>query len=145
MYKVVIDANLWISFLIGKRLKKLKDLCSNKNVSVISSPKIIEEYLDVSSRPKVKKYIEEEESILIVLDLIKTFCVDDTDIDVEAPELRDPKDLYLLSLAKANNADFLLTGDKDLLALERRNQTEIISFSNFMARLEMPENKNSPP
>ena len=46
------------------------------------------------------------------------------------------KDLYLLSLAKANDADFLLTGDSDLLDLGRYNQTEIVSFSKFMSILE---------
>jgi hypothetical protein len=40
--------------------------------------------------------------------------------------------------------NFLLTGDKGLWALGKFYQTEIISFSGFMARLEMLENKNSP-
>jgi len=36
-------------------------------------------------------------------------------------------------LARVNNADFLLTGDKDLLVLERYEQTRITSFTGFMA------------
>jgi len=56
MYKVVIDANLWISYTIGKKLKSLNILFSNENVTIITSPKIAEEYLDVSSRPNVRKY-----------------------------------------------------------------------------------------
>ena len=145
MYRVVIDANLWVSFLIGKklRLKVLKDLSLNESIFIISCPKILEEFLDVSSRPKIKKYVDEER-ILYVFDLIKSHCVDNPAVDIEVPELRDPKDLYLLALAKVSNADFLLTGDKDLLILERHEQTRIISFSGFMARLEMLENKNSP-
>ena len=31
------------------------------------------------------------------------------------------------------NANFLLTGDKDLRALERHNITKIISYSEFMS------------
>ena len=135
MYKVVIDANLWISYTIGKKLKSLNILFSNENVTIITSPKIAEEYLDVSSRPNVRKYIKNEENILITLDLIKTYCVDDP-VLIDEPNLRDAKDLYLLSLAKANDADFLLTGDLDLLDLGRYNQTEIVSFSKFMAILE---------
>jgi len=131
MYKVVIDANLWISYTIGKKLKSLNVLFSNDNITIITSPKIAEEYLDVSARPKVKKYIKNKENILITLDLIKTYCVDDP-ILIDEPNLRDAKDLYLLSLAKANNADFLLTGDSDLLDLKRYHQTEIVSFSKFM-------------
>ena len=145
MYKVVIDANLWISFVIGKKLKLkiLKDLSLSESISIISCPKIVEEFLNVSSREKIRKYADEKK-ILDVFDLIKSHCVDNPAVDIEVPELRDPKDLYLLALAKVSNADFLLTGDKDLLILERHEQTRIISFSGFMARLEMLENKNSP-
>jgi len=135
MYKVVIDTNLWVSYAIGKKLKSLNILFSNENVTVVASPKIAEEYLDVISRPNVKKYIKNEENIFIVLDLIKTYCVDDP-ILIDEPNLRDAKDLYLLSLAKASNADFLLTGDSDLLDLRKYNQTEIISFSKFIEILE---------
>ena len=135
MYKVVIDTNLWVSYAIGKKLKSLNILFSNENVTVVASPKIAEEYLDVISRPNVKKYIKNEENIFIVLDLIKTYCVDDS-ILIDEPNLRDAKDLYLLSLAKASNADFLLTGDSDLLDLRKYNQTEIISFSKFIEILE---------
>jgi putative PIN family toxin of toxin-antitoxin system len=134
MYRVVIDPNLWISFLIGKKLESLEGLFSDENVAIISSPKIIEEYLDVSSRPKIKKYVDEGR-ILHVFDLIKLYCVDDPGFNIDVPELTDPKDLYLLALAKANDADFLLTGDKGLWALGKFYQTEIISFSSFMAIL----------
>jgi len=134
MYKIVIDTNLWVSYTIGKKLKALEALVSNENVSIITSPKIAEEYLDVTSRPNVRKYIKNEENIPIVLNLIKTYYVDDP-ILINEPNLRDAKDLYLLSLAKANSADFLLTGDFDLLDLGIYNQTKITSFSKFMAIL----------
>ena len=45
---------------------------------------------------------------------------------------RDPKDDFLLSLARDGNADFLLTGDKDLLELERFEATKIITISGFI-------------
>ena len=70
-----------------------------------------------------------------MFDLIKLYCVDDPGFNIDVPELTDPKDLYLLALAKANDADFLLTGDKGLWALGKFYQTEIISFSSFMAIL----------
>ena len=135
MYKVVIDPNIWISFLIGKKLKALSKLCSNKNVTIVSSPKIIEEFLDVSSRAKIKKYVKDEQSILNVFDLIKTYCVDDSVENIIVPALRDNDDLYLLALAEVVGANILLTGDLDLLTLKKYNHIEIISFSKFMARL----------
>ena len=136
MYKIVIDTNLWVSLLISKRLKKLKDLCLNKDVVIVSSHKIVEEYLDVSSRTKVRKYIQDEESIFIIFDIIKKYCVADPVDNVVMPEFKDQDDLYLLALSAAVGANFLLTGDKDLLALGKYEQTEIVSFSKFMEILE---------
>jgi putative PIN family toxin of toxin-antitoxin system len=106
-----------------------------KIYSFSNRQKIIEEFLDVSSRAKIKKYVKDEQSILNVFDLIKTYCVDDSVENIIVPALRDNDDLYLLALAKAVGANILLTGDLDLLTLKRYNQIEIISFSEFMTRL----------
>jgi len=133
MFKIVIDANLWFSCLIGKKLKDLEKLCSDKNISVIASPKIVEEFVDVSSRKRVQKFIKQE-NIPKILNLIKARCVNDPVKHILNPGLRDPDDLYLLALADAVGADFLLTGDKDLLVLGKYNQTEIISYSRYIAR-----------
>ncbi len=46
----------------------------------------------------------------------------------------DPNDNYLLAMASAGAADFLLTGDKrDLLSLRRFEGTRIISVRDFLA------------
>jgi hypothetical protein len=44
---------------------------------------------------------------------------------------RDPKDNYLLSLATDANADYLITGDNDLLVLEKINNTQIMKYKEF--------------
>lgn len=44
---------------------------------------------------------------------------------------RDPKDDYLLELAVSSSADFIVTGDKDLLELERIGKTVIVSPMDF--------------
>jgi predicted nucleic acid-binding protein len=45
--------------------------------------------------------------------------------------IRDAKDLYLLSLAETIQADYILTGDKDLLVLESHSQTQILTYSEY--------------
>jgi uncharacterized protein len=52
---------------------------------------------------------------------------------------RDPKDNYLLALAKDGNADFLITGDRDLLVLERFDLTQIVTYQDFLKTI---NNKN---
>ena len=43
------------------------------------------------------------------------------------PTAPDPKDSYLLALAEASQADLLVTGDKDLLALKHHKSTRIVT------------------
>ncbi len=58
-------------------------------------------------------------------------------IDVQSPILicRDPKDNFLLALAKDGRADFLLTGDKDLLELKKIDKTRIIAIAQFFKEM----------
>jgi predicted nucleic acid-binding protein len=48
---------------------------------------------------------------------------------------RDKKDNYLLALARDVGADFLITGDKDLLVLKQFENTVIISLTEFLKYL----------
>ena len=45
---------------------------------------------------------------------------------------RDPKDNFLLALAKDGKADYLITGDKDLLDLKKFGKTKIKTITNFI-------------
>lgn len=45
---------------------------------------------------------------------------------------RDAKDDFLLSLAIDGKADFLITGDSDLLELNQLKKTKIITIADFL-------------
>lgn len=47
---------------------------------------------------------------------------------------RDPKDNFLLALSLDSKADFLLTGDKNLLEIEKIGKTKIITMSSFLSQ-----------
>jgi len=51
----------------------------------------------------------------------------------------DPDDNYLLALAEAGEAQFLVTGDKPLLALRRHKSTRIVAPASLLALLKNPE------
>jgi putative PIN family toxin of toxin-antitoxin system len=61
--KIVIDTNLWISYLIGKIVSGLKDICLDENISVFYCDEIIEEFLRTCNKPKIKKIGMEERRI----------------------------------------------------------------------------------
>lgn len=86
----------------------------------------------VASRPKLEKYISHKD-IVATLEIIDAFCIN-VKIRTQAKSpIRDIKDLYLLSLADTIPADYILTGDKDLLVLRTHNQTKILTYSDFVA------------
>lgn len=45
---------------------------------------------------------------------------------------RDSKDNFLLSLSLDSNADYLITGDMDLLVLKKSGSTQIITLRDFL-------------
>lgn len=48
------------------------------------------------------------------------------------PIAPDPKDSYLPAMAEASQAEFLVTGDKELLALKRHKSTRIVSPASMI-------------
>ena len=132
--KIVIDTNLWISFLIGKKLSGLKNLLSNPNFTIYVCTELIEEIKKAISKPKIQKYLSTDDE-KDLLELIDVFCIHII-VDKKATSpVRDAKDLFLLSLAETVQANYILTGDKDLLVLQTHNQTKIISISVFISEM----------
>jgi hypothetical protein len=128
--RLIIDTNLWISFLIGKELHYLQELIVDDRIKLIISDQLIEELTNVTSREKLRKYFNPEK----VSDLISLLNIISENVKIDQIDTvcRDPKDDFLLALAKESKADFLITGDKDLLELGVYSKTKILTFKNFL-------------
>jgi putative PIN family toxin of toxin-antitoxin system len=84
----------------------------------------------VAHRPKLKKYFNKE-SIELIVDLFDVYGeVAEVKSNIEL--CRDPKDNFLLSLAADSKANFLITGDKDLLAIKTLGKTKIITITDYL-------------
>lgn len=131
--KVIFDTNIWISFLIGKRLQFIKDLIANRQLVVVISEQLLLELKRVTQRPKLKKYFSEEK----VEELIRFLLVVGQKHEPKVINLvsRDPKDNFLLDLAETSKADYLVTGDKDLLVLNPFRSTQIMTPADFEAEV----------
>ena len=55
-FKIIVDTNIWISFLIGKTLKGLQNYIDNKTVIIITCEEQMQELNLVFEKPKIKKY-----------------------------------------------------------------------------------------
>ena len=128
--RVIFDSNIWISFYIGKRLNELRIALTHPKVKVFVCQKLLWEVKATTQKPKLLKYIspDRERMLLEIMQACQYVNI------VEQVSIsRDPNDDYLLDLAVTTDADFLVTGDKDLLVLKKYHNTNIISYSSFMA------------
>ncbi len=131
--KIILDTNLWISFLISNNFSQLDQLIENKEIILIFSNELLEEFIEVVHRPKFKKYVSEED----IANLLNYFDQYGRIIEVKSNVqiCRDQKDNFLLNLSIDSKAHFLITGDKDLLVLKRVQKTKIISFRDFLKHI----------
>lgn len=131
--KIILDTNLWISFLITNNFHRLDTLIENNNVTLIFSNELIEEFIDVVSRPKFKKYFSKKdiEKVLEYFDHFGELIQVRSDIQI----CRNAKDNFLLSLSVDSKANYLITGDKNLLVLKKIEKTKIVTFTSFIEHI----------
>lgn len=129
MIRVVFDTNVFISYLIGRRLRSLSKKLSNETIKIVFSDQLVNELILVTSRPKFKQYFSKKD-VKDLIDLIEEIGVKYSDFEIPVV-CRDSKDNFLLGLIKASKADFLVTGDEDLQILGTFYVTDIVSAAKF--------------
>lgn len=130
--RVVVDPNVLISLLIGKRIVALAQLFHDPRFRVIVDDLLLDELDRVARRAKFRKLFPPEKVDELVYLLERTAEVLPAGTDIKAIS-RDPADDYLLDLCKRAKATVLLTGDEDLLVLGKHGRTRIIAPRAFVA------------
>jgi len=127
--KVIFDTNVWISFLIGKRLSFIKKYIADGSIIIVITPQLLTEIKEVTSRKRLEKYFPQE-SVNELIELLETIA---ERIEIRPTHFinRDPKDNFLLDLIDFSKADYLVTGDKDLLEHNPFKTAEILTPANF--------------
>lgn len=132
-YNVVIDTNLWISFLIGSYNTKLLYILIEPSIQIFYTAELLAEIQQTAGLSRLQKKINP----VRVDELIYTLTIYFTELPATSQVniCRDLKDNYLLALAKDAQADFLLTNDKDLLVLDPFENTRILKLNDFLTIL----------
>jgi len=133
---IIIDTNVWISFAVGKNLTPMRRLLTNPELKVYVCKELLEESALVASRPRIRRHLREDD-IRDTRELMKWFCHHVAIGGKAVSAVRDKKDAYLLSLAETVSADFVVTGDQELLALHTHHRTRIVTYKEFAAILGM--------
>ena len=128
--KIIIDTNLWISFIISNKLSLLDSLIFSGKITLIFSLELIKEIEATIAKPKLKKYFLSD-GLVEMLTMFEPF-IDLVEVKSVVSVCRDPKDNFLLELAKDSKADYILTGDKDLLAIAKFGKTKIMTVTSFL-------------
>lgn len=133
--KIVLDTNWYVSASINRNSRRrLYDLLINDNLTIFYSRELLAEYESVISRKKFEKFIRPEQVnrfIGLVLTRLKP-----VEIKTLVRLSRDAKDNFLLSMAINCGADYLVTGDPDLLVIKVFGKTKILNMAEFSKIIE---------
>jgi putative PIN family toxin of toxin-antitoxin system len=129
--RIIIDTNLWISFLLSKKFKFIDKLLDNGKIELVFCNELLAELVEVTNRPKLQKFFTEEDWTLI-FEIIERYAIY-IPVVSSVTLCRDAKDNFLLSLAKDAKANYLITGDNDLLVLKTFDITQIVTIVEFQA------------
>jgi putative PIN family toxin of toxin-antitoxin system len=129
--RLVIDTNIIISQLFWPNSLPRKAFRKALSVgTLLISEETLEELMDALGRKKFESYLSAEEKQYFLHQL--SFIVEIVPHVTSIKACRDPKDDKFLSLAMSGKADTLLTGDKDLLALDPFGDIRILTCSAYL-------------
>jgi uncharacterized protein len=130
--RVVLDTNIIISALISPSGVSAKIVAAaiTQHFEILVHQRLLDEIRMTTAYPKIASRISRSQAGRLINELADAA----TFIDRLPNVMRsiDPSDDFLLALAEAGSADFLVTGDKrDLIGLETHGKTQIISARRF--------------
>ena len=128
--RIIIDTNLWISFIISNRINEIDTIIIKNNVTILFNQDLILEIKNTIKKPKLQKYFGNN-SFNEMLDVFNEY-IEMIDDYTKVKICRDEKDNFLLNLSIDGNADYLITGDSDLLVLNQIEKTKIITINDFI-------------
>ena len=127
--KVVLDSNILISALISKGVAHdfIYKLI-NKDVQIVISDYIVTEVNEVLTRKK----FQDKQILYTLWNLIqKDVTIVKIKSTITKVILRDPKDHPILQTAIKSKAEFIITGDEDLLSLKSWGKIIITNMKDF--------------
>ncbi len=133
MLRIVLDTNQLVSGLLKKNSiqAKLIEAWKNQKIIIIISDETEEEFRRVIHYNKFKKYNINECDIKDILNLFNTESIrvkNDHQMEIQLNDCTDEK---FLKAAVSGEADFIVTGDQELLDVVTYKGIRIISASEL--------------
>ena len=131
--RLVVDTNILVSALLSATSlpARIILLWRAGRFDLLTAAEQLDEFARVTRYPKIRERLTPAVAGRLVNDLRALAVTLDPLPAVDVSP--DPDDNYLLAIAMAGSADFLVTGDKrDLLGLGAHAGTRIISVRDFL-------------
>jgi putative PIN family toxin of toxin-antitoxin system len=137
MIRAVLDVNVLVSALISPRgtPARILDAWREERFIVVVSEPILEEFQRVVAQPRLRRYGLTPARARALMRGLRQFAIMTParlDVHGVAPHGEDDK---LLACAVEGGADYLVTGDSGLLALQEYEGVQIISPADFVRAL----------
>ena len=133
MIRVVIDSSVLVRYLL-KPSRATRELIEqtwlDEKIEVVTSPELMHELADVLARPKIRRFVMQDEATA----LVEALTLRDTilpPLGPVPPYTRDSKDDKFIACAILGNAQYLITYDEDLLVLGKVATVEIMTPESF--------------
>ena len=138
MLRAVLDTNVIVSGIIASKGAPSDLLVAwrNRRFDLVIGPAILREIERVLRLPRIMKaYRLVPQDISDLIELLTSRAIVTPGRLTIPPMSRDPEDDQILACAIEGHADYVVTGDKDLLSLERYREIPIIGPAAFAGLL----------
>ena len=124
--KVIFDTNVLISAVLTEGLCwKILTRANRKEFELFVSPYILKEFEDTLSQ-KFNFPLNSVQEALYLIKEVSTLVNPEEKGVIVKDVCRDPKDDPILACAVVSKADYLVTGDPDLLVLDSYKEAKIV-------------------
>ncbi|MBI5529513.1 MAG: putative toxin-antitoxin system toxin component, PIN family [Deltaproteobacteria bacterium] len=132
--RVVVDTNVVVSALLFPGLTAgIRELWKSGAFTMLASGEMFAEYVRVLAYPKFA--LAENEVRALLDNEVVPFITPVKPGSKFPPTCRDPDDDKFLACAAAGRADFIVTGDDDLLVLKKHGRCRIVTVKDALALL----------
>jgi len=125
--KVILDTNVIVAAFATRGLcNAVFELCLDRFEIILSEPILKEIFINLNRKIKLPL----PQCDLIVSYLRGNCCISEID-DLDGSVCRDKSDVHVLRLAQHSLAEYIITGDKDLLDVANHKNTKIVTPREF--------------
>jgi uncharacterized protein len=135
--RAIFDANIWISYLLTqdetRTIRQVVNLCFTRGIQLLLPEELIQELTEtIDKYPHLAKRITQEDIAGLVVQFRQVALTPPSLRHELEQYTRDPKDEYLVAYGLIYDCDYLVTGDADMLILQRVQNLQIVKPVEFL-------------